>query len=343
MRFFRGGQVAIAVVTRALIDGVHATEDDCDDIAGLPGRAEGVVVSVTIRRAARRPQQDLRALEPRGGFVRHLRGLRRRRPQDGLRLHAGVRYGDGRGKDPCSHRSGVARMNGSCWSISPRTGRATTSWPSSAACSASGAWAIPARSTRWRPACWSCSPGRATRAVSFSENHSKCYEARLRLGLTTDTQDTTGTVLETHPVTVGADEVRAALEHFTGELLQLPPMYSALKVNGQKLYDLARRARPWSASRAPSPFTSWSCWSSPHRTNLPARGVLQGDLHPHALPRSRTGARLRRRMAALRRTMAAGFRIEEAVTLERGAGGARGPAPAAGRIFPCLPALYRAE
>ena len=49
MRFFRGGQVAIAVVTRALIDSVHATEDDCDDIAGLPGRAEGVVVSVTIR------------------------------------------------------------------------------------------------------------------------------------------------------------------------------------------------------------------------------------------------------------------------------------------------------
>lgn len=52
MRFFRDGQVAIAVVTRALIDSVHATEDDCDDIAGLPGRAEGVVVSVTIRELA---------------------------------------------------------------------------------------------------------------------------------------------------------------------------------------------------------------------------------------------------------------------------------------------------
>jgi len=52
MRFFRGGQVAITVVTRALIDSVHATEDDCDDIAGLPGRAEGVVVSVTIRELA---------------------------------------------------------------------------------------------------------------------------------------------------------------------------------------------------------------------------------------------------------------------------------------------------
>ena len=49
MRFFRGGQVAIAVVTRALIDDLQATEDDCDDIAGLPGRADGVVVSVTIR------------------------------------------------------------------------------------------------------------------------------------------------------------------------------------------------------------------------------------------------------------------------------------------------------
>ena len=49
MRFFRGGQIAIAVVTRALIDALQATEDDCDDIAGLPGRADGVVVSVTIR------------------------------------------------------------------------------------------------------------------------------------------------------------------------------------------------------------------------------------------------------------------------------------------------------
>ena len=49
MRFFRGGQIAIAVVTRALIDALQATEDDCDDIAGLPGRADGVVVRVTIR------------------------------------------------------------------------------------------------------------------------------------------------------------------------------------------------------------------------------------------------------------------------------------------------------
>lgn len=85
--------------------------------------------------------------------------------------------------------------------------------------------------------------GRATKAVQFAENGRKEYRAVLKLGTVTDTQDTTGTVLETHPVTVGADEVRAALEHFTGELLQLPPMYSALKVNGQKLYDLARQGK----------------------------------------------------------------------------------------------------
>ena len=85
--------------------------------------------------------------------------------------------------------------------------------------------------------------GRATKAVQFAENGRKEYHAVLKLGTVTDTQDTTGAVLEAYPVTVGADEVRAALEHFTGELLQLPPMYSALKVNGQKLYDLARQGK----------------------------------------------------------------------------------------------------
>ena len=83
--------------------------------------------------------------------------------------------------------------------------------------------------------------GRATRAVSFSENHSKCYEARLRLGLTTDTQDTTGTVLSRCDRRVTRAELEAALPQFRGDILQTPPMYSALKVDGQKLYEIARR------------------------------------------------------------------------------------------------------
>ena len=83
--------------------------------------------------------------------------------------------------------------------------------------------------------------GRATRAVSFSENHSKCYEARLRLGLTTDTQDTTGTVLSRCDRRVTRTELEAVLPQFRGDILQVPPMYSALKVDGKKLYEIARR------------------------------------------------------------------------------------------------------
>ena len=85
--------------------------------------------------------------------------------------------------------------------------------------------------------------GRATKAVQFAENGRKEYRAVLKLGTVTDTQDTTGAVLEAHPVTVGADEVRAALPRFLGEIEQIPPMYSALKVNGKKLYELAREGK----------------------------------------------------------------------------------------------------
>lgn len=83
--------------------------------------------------------------------------------------------------------------------------------------------------------------GRATKAVSFSEAHEKQYTAHLRLGIVTDTQDVTGTVLETRPVTVTPADLEAVLEQFRGDIQQLPPMYSAIKVNGQKLYDVARK------------------------------------------------------------------------------------------------------
>ena len=83
--------------------------------------------------------------------------------------------------------------------------------------------------------------GRATRAVSFSENHTKCYEAHLRLGFTTDTQDTTGTVLSRSECAVSRAELEAVLPQFRGDILQVPPMYSALKVDGKKLYEIARR------------------------------------------------------------------------------------------------------
>ncbi len=95
--------------------------------------------------------------------------------------------------------------------------------------------------------------GRATRGVEFFEHAEKTYEATLRLGLATDTEDITGTVLEAHAVAVTHAEFLAVLDRFRGEIMQIPPMYSALKVNGQKLCDLARKGRE--VVRQPRPIT----------------------------------------------------------------------------------------
>jgi len=83
--------------------------------------------------------------------------------------------------------------------------------------------------------------GRATRAVTFAEAEEKTYVARLRLGITTDTQDITGQVLTRAEADVSRAALEAVLPQFTGEIYQVPPMYSALKVEGQRLYQLARR------------------------------------------------------------------------------------------------------
>lgn len=83
--------------------------------------------------------------------------------------------------------------------------------------------------------------GRATRAVEFAEADSKEYIAGLRLGTVTDTQDITGNVLKKVDIIPSVDEVKAVLGRFKGEQSQIPPMYSAIKVGGKKLYELARR------------------------------------------------------------------------------------------------------
>ncbi len=95
--------------------------------------------------------------------------------------------------------------------------------------------------------------GRATRAVPFFEHADKVYEAGLRLGLVTDTQDVTGRTLEERAVDITQERLEAALESFRGEIAQIPPMYSAIKVNGQKLYALARQGK--AVERAPRPVT----------------------------------------------------------------------------------------
>ena len=94
---------------------------------------------------------------------------------------------------------------------------------------------------------------RATRGVEFFEHAEKTYETLLRLGLTTDTEDISGTVLTEQEANVTMEQLEAVLENFRGEIMQVPPMYSALKINGQKLVDLARKGR--TVERQPRPIT----------------------------------------------------------------------------------------
>jgi len=83
--------------------------------------------------------------------------------------------------------------------------------------------------------------GKATKLVDLITDKDKTYEAVLKLGITTDTQDITGQILTTREVTVNKQEIEETIKSFIGEYMQLPPMYSAIKVNGKKLYELARQ------------------------------------------------------------------------------------------------------
>lgn len=158
--------------------------------------------------------------------------------------------------------------------------------------------------------------GRATRGVEFFEHAEKTYETVLRLGLTTDTEDITGTVLEEKPVSINREAVEKTLEGFRGEILQIPPMYSAIKVGGQKLYDLARKGKE--VERQPRPVTI-------HQLTLLDMGEKELTLRV----RCSKGTYIRTlckdigedlgcggAMASLRRIQAGEYTLSEAVPLE---------------------------
>ena len=159
--------------------------------------------------------------------------------------------------------------------------------------------------------------GRATRAVEFAGEGEKEYVAGLRLGLVTNTQDTSGEVLEEHPVSVTEEALEQALEQFRGEIQQVPPMFSAIKINGKKLYELARKGRE--VERPARTVTI-------HALTLESR---EGEADFTLRVRCSKGTYVRTLchdigqalgcggcMSSLRRTMAAGFILEDAVTLE---------------------------
>ena len=159
--------------------------------------------------------------------------------------------------------------------------------------------------------------GRATRAVAFSTDSEKEYVAGLQLGVITNTQDTTGETLETRPVSVTREQLEAALAPFRGDILQVPPMYSAIKIGGKKLYELARKGKE--VERPPRPVTIHALeiveqtgsetWTLRVRCS---KGTYVRTLcHDIGLALGCGGA-----MSSLRRTMAGGFTLDDAVTLE---------------------------
>ena len=108
--------------------------------------------------------------------------------------------------------------------------------------------------------------GEATKAVDFCPDNTKQYLAGFRFGLTTDTQDITGNVLTTDPRYVSRNKMILIERWFKGEMMQTPPMYSAVKVDGQRLYDLARQGKQ--VERKPRPITVYNLKIQQYEDNV---------------------------------------------------------------------------
>ncbi|MBQ1596867.1 MAG: tRNA pseudouridine(55) synthase TruB, partial [Clostridia bacterium] len=165
--------------------------------------------------------------------------------------------------------------------------------------------------------------GGATRFLEFLLTTPKQYRAVMKLGVVTDTLDLTGTVLETRDVSAGREEVLSALGRFRGDILQVPPMYSALKKDGVRLYDLARQGVE--VEREARPVTIFELELLPDGTDGtdPSAGEYVLDVTCSGGTYIRTliddiGATLGcgASMAALLRTQVGVFTLDRAVTLE---------------------------
>ena len=159
--------------------------------------------------------------------------------------------------------------------------------------------------------------GKAARFIDYLPDSDKAYLARFRCGVTTDTLDITGTVLTETDAHVTETDVLALLPRFTGEIEQVPPMYSAISVNGQRLYDLARKGIE--VERQSRKITVYS---------LELLGEIDGEFE--IAVRCSKGTYIRSliadigealgcgaMMTALRRTRSNGFAIEDALTPEQ--------------------------
>ena len=157
--------------------------------------------------------------------------------------------------------------------------------------------------------------GRATRAVSFAEKDEKSYLATLRLGLVTDTQDTTGRVLSENAVSVSEAALQETLDRFRGEQDQIPPMYSAIKVHGKKLYEIARKGGELERQPRRITIQELSCLGREGndvflRVRCSKGTYIRTLCHNIGEALGCGGC-----MAALRRVSAGGFSVDEAITI----------------------------
>jgi tRNA pseudouridine55 synthase len=160
--------------------------------------------------------------------------------------------------------------------------------------------------------------GRATRLARFVEGQVKGYRAVARLGVRTDTDDRTGTVLEQRPIGgLTADGVRRALEGFVGSGSQRPPVFSAKHVGGERSHRLARRGAPVEPAEVPVTVfaVEWLGWSPPEVT---FRVTVSAGTYIRALARD-LGERLGvgGHLTALRRESIGSLRVDDAVPLDR--------------------------
>ncbi|MCI0712723.1 MAG: tRNA pseudouridine(55) synthase TruB [Chloroflexi bacterium] len=158
--------------------------------------------------------------------------------------------------------------------------------------------------------------GNATRLSQYVMDHDKVYHATLRLGIETDTYDAEGTVVQTTEGTISENELKAILAQFRGDIQQIPPMYSAIKKGGKKLYELAREGK--TIEREPRPVTI-------HELDIMRWDFPEVDLHvkctagtyirslAHDIGQE-TG--LGGHLTALRRVSSGEFHMEDAVKLD---------------------------
>lgn len=161
--------------------------------------------------------------------------------------------------------------------------------------------------------------GNATKACDIMPDSSKAYRAAFRLGEQTDTQDSTGTVLSTSDVTCSADDIKNILSQFTGDIMQIPPMYSAVSVNGKRLYELARQGIE--VEREPRKITVYSLVLEEYSEET-GEGVLSVEcskgtyirtiIHDIGNALGCGGV-----MTGLTRTVSNGFLLSDAVSLDR--------------------------